>query len=203
MATEDIGHFGQDLLRSSSFLCLVDPQRLNPRDSGKLRGPWCAPLLGRAASGSARGDDDSCRGASRCLVGQAHKTAGRVPPAVTRCLKIRAAPRRTHPPALNKPEMPGGWGRQSVVPTCHLVINIPNCLRVEEVNPEQKGRLPRPYPPRARRWLVGCPPARPPSSRVGRRASPRSGHRPAPPPRRRGGARDRSAVAGGPLYRSR
>ena len=106
MATEDIGHFVPDLLRSSSFLCLVDPQRLNPRDSGKLRGPWCAPLLGRAASGSARGDDDSCRGASRCLVGQAHKTAGRVPPAVTRRLKIRAAPRRTHPPALNKPEMP-------------------------------------------------------------------------------------------------
>ena len=61
MATEDIGHFVPDLLRSSSFLCLVDPQRLNPRDSGKLRGPWCAPLLGRAASGSARGASKSAR----------------------------------------------------------------------------------------------------------------------------------------------
>jgi len=196
MATEDIGPFIPDLLRSSSFLCLVD---LNPRDSGKLRGPWCAPLLGCAASGNARGDDGSCRGASRCLVGQAHKTAGRVPPAVTRCLKIRAAPRRTHPPALNKPEMPGGWGRHSVVPTCHLVINIPNCLRVEEVTRSKRERCHGRTPPRPP--LVGWLPAR-----LLPRGAPRLPALRDPVTAllpRRGGARDRSAVAGGPLYRSR
>ena len=90
--------------------------------------------------------------------GASTQTAGRVPPAVTRCLKIRATPRRTHPPALNKPEMPGGWGRRSVAPTCHLGLNIPNCLRVEEVTRSKRegchGRTP-PRPP-----LVGWLPAR-------------------------------------------
>lgn len=58
---------------SSSFHWSVVPQNQNPRVREKLEALVVLPLLGRAASRCAKRDDDSQGGASRCLVGQAHK----------------------------------------------------------------------------------------------------------------------------------
>lgn len=58
---------------SSSFHWSVVPHSQNPRVREKLEALVVLPLLGRAASRCAKRDDDSKEGASRCLVGQAHK----------------------------------------------------------------------------------------------------------------------------------
>jgi hypothetical protein len=88
-------------------------------------------------------------------VGQA-ETAERVPPAVTR--GHRAGRTRL---ALNKAEMPGWWGHGSVAAHLSSGAKYPNCHRdALKWLPGAEGRLlPRPRPPRARRWLVGCLPA--------------------------------------------